>query len=107
MYFIFSNAIAGSAICAFNMTAIMASFNGPYKYQENSGSAWERKHVPYLNRQQCDQPSSNAPHQILDNQRYQLMDDAVQSTTLMPLYTVTLERYVLSKVQMNLSQRFQ
>ncbi|XP_023288888.1 semaphorin-5A, partial [Orussus abietinus] len=88
-----SNAIAGSAICAFNMSAITAAFNGPYKHQENSGAAWARKPVSHHNRQHCGPPPSNAPHQIMDNQRYQLMDDAVQGTTLTPLHTATLERF--------------
>ncbi|XP_017889884.1 semaphorin-5A [Ceratina calcarata] len=89
------NGIAGSAICAFNMTAITASFNGPFKYQENSGAAWERRPVAHHNRQRCDSSEKVAPHQIIDNQRYQLMDDAVQSTMLEPLHTAVLERFTL------------
>lgn len=92
-FYYHSNGIAGSAICAFNMSAIAASFNGPFKYQENAGAAWERRPVPQYNRQHCGSSSNAAPHQIMDNQRYQLMDDAVQSTLLEPLYTATLERF--------------
>ncbi|KAG7200791.1 hypothetical protein KM043_003165 [Ampulex compressa] len=87
------NGIAGSAICAFNMSAISASFNGPFKHQEKSGAAWQRKSVSHKDRQHCGTPSSAPPHRIMDNQRYQLMDDAVQSTTLAPLHTATLERF--------------
>ncbi|XP_011693296.1 PREDICTED: semaphorin-5B [Wasmannia auropunctata] len=87
------NSIAGSAICAFNMSAVAASFNGPFKHQENAGAAWERSPVAHHNRQRCGPPSSTAPHQIMDNQRYQLMDEAVQSSMLGPLHTVTLERF--------------
>ncbi|XP_035740718.1 semaphorin-5A-like isoform X1 [Vespa mandarinia] len=87
------NGIAGSAICAFNMSSIVASFNGPFKHQENLGAAWERRPVPHHNREHCASPSNTAPHLIIDNQRYQLMDDAVQSSTLTPLHTVTLERF--------------
>ncbi|KYQ51466.1 hypothetical protein ALC60_09464, partial [Trachymyrmex zeteki] len=87
------NGIAGSAICAFNMSAVVASFNGPFKYQENAGAAWERRPVAHHNRQRCGSSSDTAPHQIMDNQRYQLMDEAVQSTMLEPLHTVTLERF--------------
>lgn len=89
------NGIAGSAICAFNMSAITASFNGPFKHQENSGAAWERRPVSHHNRQRCGSFANVAPHQIIDNQRYQLMDDAVQSTTLEPLHTALLERFTL------------
>lgn len=88
-----SNGIAGSAICAFNMSAVAASFNGPFKYQENAGAAWERRPVAHHNRQRCGPPSNTAPHQIMDNQRYQLMDEAVQSTMMEPLHTATLERF--------------
>ncbi|XP_043476024.1 semaphorin-5A [Leptopilina heterotoma] len=87
-----NNAIAGSAICAFNMSAILKAFNGPYKYQENSGSTWERQPVPHHNRQHCGQKLNSAPYQIMNNHRYQLMDDAVQSTALKPLHT-SHERY--------------
>ncbi|KAI4798715.1 hypothetical protein KUCAC02_020536, partial [Chaenocephalus aceratus] len=34
------NSIAASAVCAFNLSAISQVFNGPFKYQENSRSAW-------------------------------------------------------------------
>lgn len=88
-----SNGIAGSAICAYNMSAIVASFNGPFKYQENAGAAWERRPVAHHNRQRCGPLSSTASHQIMDNQQYQLMDEAVQSTMLGPLHTATLERF--------------
>ncbi|XP_011264749.2 semaphorin-5A [Camponotus floridanus] len=87
------NGIAGSAICAYNMSAIVASFNGPFKYQENAGAAWERRPVAHHNRQRCGPLSSTASHQIMDNQQYQLMDEAVQSTMLGPLHTATLERF--------------
>uniref|UniRef100_A0A452VBN6 Semaphorin 5A n=1 Tax=Ursus maritimus TaxID=29073 RepID=A0A452VBN6_URSMA len=39
------NSIAASAVCVFNLSAISQVFNGPFKYQENSRSAW----LPYPN----------------------------------------------------------
>lgn len=39
------NSIAASAVCVFNLSAISQAFNGPFKYQENSRSAW----LPYPN----------------------------------------------------------
>lgn len=75
------------------MSAVAASFNGPFKYQENVHAAWERRPVAHHNHQRCGSPSNTAPHQIMDNQRYQLMDEAVQSTMLEPLHTATLERF--------------
>lgn len=77
------------------MSAITASFNGPFKHQENSGAAWERRFVPRHDRQRCGFSADVAPHQIIDNQRYQLMDDAVQSATPEPLHTAILERFTL------------
>ncbi|XP_011301281.1 semaphorin-5A isoform X2 [Fopius arisanus] len=88
-----SNAIAGSAICAFNMTAIASSFNGPFKHQEHSGAAWEKKRVTNHYKQYCGTPVNVPDHQIMDNQRYQLMDDAVQGTTISPLHSTTMERF--------------
>lgn len=88
-----SNGIAGSAICAFNMSAVLASFHGPFKYQENAGAAWEKRRVAHHNRQHCGSPSSSSSHHIVDSYRYQLMDKAVQSTTLEPLHTAILERF--------------
>ncbi|CAD6215680.1 GSCOCG00000493001-RA-CDS [Cotesia congregata] len=88
-----SNAIAGSAICSFNMTAINQAFNGPFKHQEHSGAAWEKKRVPNQYRQHCGRLEQPPAHQIFDNQRYQLMDEAAQGTTSSPLHTTTLERF--------------
>ncbi|MGH0130932.1 UNVERIFIED_CONTAM: hypothetical protein FKN15_003134 [Acipenser sinensis] len=39
------NSIAASAVCVFNLSAVTQVFNGPFKYQENSRSAW----LPYPN----------------------------------------------------------
>lgn len=37
-----SNALLGSAVCVFNMSAFTNTFNGPFKFQENARYAWER-----------------------------------------------------------------
>ncbi|XP_011154550.1 semaphorin-5B isoform X2 [Harpegnathos saltator] len=88
-----TNSIAGSAICAFNMSAVIASFDGPYKYQQKSNSAWERVHdvAHDPNRQRCG-PSFNITSPEV-SKWYQLMDNAVQSTMLEPLHTAILERF--------------
>lgn len=44
-FFSLRNSIAASAVCAFNLSAITQVFSGPFKYQENSRSAW----LPYPN----------------------------------------------------------
>ncbi|KAL1122703.1 hypothetical protein AAG570_003030, partial [Ranatra chinensis] len=76
------NSIAGSAVCAFNMSAVEAAFGGPFKHQKSAGSAWERRSID------LPQPPD---HQLLELSKYQLMDSAVQPTTLTPLYRTTLE----------------
>ncbi|OXU28754.1 hypothetical protein TSAR_006189 [Trichomalopsis sarcophagae] len=90
-----SNSIAGSAICAFNMSSIAAAFDGPYKHQESPGAAWERKHVASHSQYKCGPNSGSGDRQQPrdDYLRYQLMDEAVQSVTPRPLHTATLERF--------------
>lgn len=86
------NSIHGSAICAFNMTAINAAFNGPFLYQEKMSSAWERvenTRTPYG----CKAVSDPARRSNLWR-RYQLMDQAVQAATVQPLYFTKSERFV-------------
>ncbi|XP_063231455.1 semaphorin-5A isoform X2 [Bacillus rossius redtenbacheri] len=85
-----SNSIPGSAICAFNMTAINSAFAGPFKHQSSSGSAWEPHHTPRRHHFEC-QAAAPQSRQLLDSSKYQLMDHAVQPTTLGPLYTGQLE----------------
>ncbi|KAF7993384.1 hypothetical protein HCN44_007887 [Aphidius gifuensis] len=47
------------------MTSIESSFNGPFKHQEHSAAAWEKKRVPNQYRQHCDVPVEQ--HQVMDN----------------------------------------
>lgn len=37
-----TNAIGGSAICAFSMDSIMSTFDGPFKEQESMNANWLR-----------------------------------------------------------------
>ena len=37
---LYSNSIAASAVCAFNLSAITQAFNGPFRSQENPRSTW-------------------------------------------------------------------
>ena len=34
----------GSAVCVYNLTAFDVAFDGPFKYQGDSQSAWTRVH---------------------------------------------------------------
>ncbi|XP_039283043.1 semaphorin-5B [Nilaparvata lugens] len=86
---LFLNSIAGSAICSFNLTAIQAAFNGPFKHQETSGSAWERSvSHQHTRHAQC---LDSATPKMSELSRYQLMDAAVQPVTQDPLYVGKLE----------------
>ncbi|BET01798.1 Sema [Nesidiocoris tenuis] len=79
------NSIAGSAICAFNMSAINAAFAGPFKHQATSTSTWEKKIV------NSQHSSCSGAQALLDSTRYQLMDMAIQPITETPLYHSELE----------------
>mgnify|MGYP005983464147 CR=1 FL=1 len=86
-----SNSIAGSAICAFNLSAIEAAFAGPFKYRENMDSAWGKHSMQHRDHFNC-MSSSRSSH-LLETSKYQLMDSAVQGTTLNPLHIAHLERF--------------
>lgn len=79
-----SNAIAGSAICAFNLTSINSAFAGPFKNQQHRGTSAE-----YYNT--CQQPT-NREHEV-DASKYQLKENAVEPTTQNPLHIAELERF--------------
>lgn len=86
-----SNSMAGSAICAFNLTSINAAFAGPFKYQERTGSSWAKHDAPYQDHFEC-KDSTRSTH-LLETSKYQLMDNAVQATTLSPLHIAETERF--------------
>lgn len=89
------NSIHGSAICAFNMTAINAAFNGPFLYQKSMSSAWEREDNNRAAHGCKPIPDAvGRKNVLLDSRRYQLMDQAVQAATAQPLYFSKSERFV-------------
>lgn len=47
LFFISRNSIHGSAVCAFNMSAINTAFDGPFKFQDSMLSAWSRRELPH------------------------------------------------------------
>uniref|UniRef100_A0A3B3T732 Sema domain-containing protein n=1 Tax=Paramormyrops kingsleyae TaxID=1676925 RepID=A0A3B3T732_9TELE len=85
------NSIAASAVCVFNLSAITQVFNGPFKYQENSRSAW----LPYPNPNpdfQCGtiDYGSNVnltERSLQDAQKFILMQDVVQPLGPRPTFT--------------------
>ncbi|XP_023224670.1 semaphorin-5A-like [Centruroides sculpturatus] len=83
------NSIYGSAICSYNLTAIHRSFNGPFKYQSNPMSSWEKQ----TNAQKHFQCETFVDSQaLIDSEKYQLMDNAVQPSTFYPIYNIELDR---------------
>lgn len=84
------NSIHGSAVCAFSVDSIASAFQGPFKYQKSSTHAWEsvtdKKDVFECGA--SGNQSDNYGHLRL-NSMYQLMDNAVPSTSERP--------YVISK----------
>ncbi|XP_044765447.1 semaphorin-5B isoform X1 [Coccinella septempunctata] len=93
MYAVFTtpnNGIGGSAICAFNLTAINDAFNGPFKYQEGMEAAWHASSTPHREHLEC--KSSTSRH-LIETTKYQLMDSAVQPLTLDPVHIAEKDRY--------------
>ncbi|XP_071451288.1 semaphorin 5c-like [Hetaerina americana] len=96
------NSIAGSAICAFNVSSIEEAFRGRFKHQADPGSAWEPSHSPHIRTHTCEggmtpqhgvqadassDPNPVHPHLLqVDSSRYQLLDTAVKPLTASPLH---------------------
>uniref|UniRef100_UPI00398E5085 semaphorin-5B isoform X1 n=1 Tax=Pristiophorus japonicus TaxID=55135 RepID=UPI00398E5085 len=86
------NSIAASAVCAYNLSAITQTFNGPFRYQENPRSAWLPATNPIPNFQ-CGLLGDHGPNENLterslqDAQRFLLMNDVVQPVSVDPLVT--------------------
>nr|XP_046211417.1 semaphorin-5A-like isoform X1 [Oncorhynchus gorbuscha] len=84
------NSIAASAVCAFNLSAITRVFGGPFKYQENSRSAW----LPYPNPNpdfQCGTIDYGSylnltERNLQDAQKFLLMNEVIQPVQPVPYF---------------------
>uniref|UniRef100_A0AAY4ADZ6 Sema domain-containing protein n=1 Tax=Denticeps clupeoides TaxID=299321 RepID=A0AAY4ADZ6_9TELE len=84
------NSMAASAVCAFNLSAITQVFSGPFKYQENSRSAW----LPYTNPNpdfQCGTIDYGSyvnltERNLQDAQKFILMHEVVQPVSPVPYF---------------------
>ncbi|KAF5272830.1 hypothetical protein FQR65_LT00426 [Abscondita terminalis] len=85
------NAIAGSTICAFNLTSINLAFSGPFKYYKHSGSMWD-KYDSYSDDYLKCKIQPQVKYEV-EASKYQLMDNMVEATTVNPLHLAELERY--------------
>ncbi|XP_032193673.1 semaphorin-5A isoform X3 [Mustela erminea] len=91
------NSIAASAVCVFNLSAISQAFNGPFKYQENSRSAW----LPYPNPNpnfQCGTVDQGlyvnlTERNLQDAQKFILMHEVVQPVTSVPAFMEDNSRF--------------
>lgn len=94
LYGVFStaeNSITGSAICAFNMTSVNASFYGPFKYQPSPSSMWgpvtaDNAHF------HCQDSRGRRREDDLAANKFQLMDKPVLPESPIPLYLLNSER---------------
>ncbi|XP_070970153.1 semaphorin-6D-like isoform X2 [Oncorhynchus clarkii lewisi] len=110
-----ANSIPGSAVCAFYMDDIEKAFNGKFKEQKTSDSAWTpvpEEQVPKPRPGSCagDGPASaykssiNFPDDTLTFiKSYPLMDEAVPSVNDRPCFTRTTSRYKLTQIAVDTS----
>ncbi|XP_077165765.1 semaphorin-5A isoform X6 [Paroedura picta] len=91
------NSVSVSAVCVFNMSAITQVFNGPFKYQENSRSAW----LPYPNPNpgfQCGTMDQGlylnlTERNLQDAQKFILMHEVIQPITPFPYFMEDNSRF--------------
>uniref|UniRef100_A0A673ZXW3 Sema domain, transmembrane domain (TM), and cytoplasmic domain, (semaphorin) 6Ca n=1 Tax=Salmo trutta TaxID=8032 RepID=A0A673ZXW3_SALTR len=110
-----ANSIPGSAVCAFYMDDIEKAFNGKFKEQKTSDSAWTpvpEEQVPKPRPGSCagDGPASayksstTFPDDTLTFiKSYPLMDEAVPSVNDRPCFTRTTSRYKLTQIAVDTS----
>uniref|UniRef100_A0A8C7VXZ7 Sema domain-containing protein n=1 Tax=Oncorhynchus mykiss TaxID=8022 RepID=A0A8C7VXZ7_ONCMY len=110
-----ANSIPGSAVCAFYMDDIEKAFNGKFKEQKTSDSAWTpvpEEQVPKPRPGSCAgdglasayKSSTTFPDDTLTFiKSYPLMDEAVPSVNDRPCFTRTTSRYKLTQIAVDTS----
>ncbi|XP_071380454.1 sema domain, transmembrane domain (TM), and cytoplasmic domain, (semaphorin) 6C isoform X1 [Centroberyx affinis] len=110
-----ANSITGSAVCAFYMDDIEKAFNGKFKEQRNSESAWTPvpdEQVPKPRPGCCAGDGSAAafkssttfPDETLTFiKSYPLMDESVPSVNDRPYFTRTTSRFKLTQIAVDTS----
>ncbi|XP_048880376.1 sema domain, transmembrane domain (TM), and cytoplasmic domain, (semaphorin) 6E isoform X2 [Brienomyrus brachyistius] len=109
------NSITGSAVCTFYMDDIEKAFNGKFKEQRSSESAWTpvpEEQVPKPRPGSCagDGPAASYkssvsfPDDMLSFiKSYPLMDEAVPSVNNRPYFTRTTSRFKLTQIAVDTS----
>ncbi|CAG0917811.1 unnamed protein product [Notodromas monacha] len=82
------NALPGSALCAFSLSDIERSFNGPFKYQPSVNSAWVSVQQGRRVKDHFSCNGSMDETDIMESWKYQLMEKPVAPTTGEPLWKV-------------------
>lgn len=105
-----ANSITGSAVCAFYMDDIEKAFNGKFKEQKNSESAWTpvpEEQVPKPRPGCCAGEGSAASYKSSTTfpddtltfiKSYPLMDESVPSVNDRPYFTRTTSRFKLTQI---------
>lgn len=105
-----TNGIGGSAVCAFNLSAINAAFDeGPFRHREPFDNKWIKKDVKHRKHFTDCRPLTLADSTDIEveSSTNQLMDQAVQASTLNPLNVAELERYTHIAVDMVETNNYQ
>ncbi|KAM4600914.1 sema domain, transmembrane domain (TM), and cytoplasmic domain, (semaphorin) 6C isoform 2-T2 [Polymixia lowei] len=110
-----ANSITGSAVCAFYMDDIEKAFNGKFKEQRNSESAWTpvpEEQVPKPRPGCCAGDGSAAAYKSSTTfpddtltfiKSYPLMDESVPSVNDRPYFTRTTSRFKLTQIAVDTS----
>ncbi|XP_070690917.1 sema domain, transmembrane domain (TM), and cytoplasmic domain, (semaphorin) 6C isoform X1 [Pempheris klunzingeri] len=110
-----ANSITGSAVCAFYMDDIEKAFNGKFKEQKNSESAWTpvpEEQVPKPRPGCCAGEGSAAAYKSSTTfpddtltfiKSYPLMDESVPSVNDRPYFTRTTSRFKLTQIAVDTS----
>uniref|UniRef100_A0A3P9ILC1 Semaphorin-6D n=1 Tax=Oryzias latipes TaxID=8090 RepID=A0A3P9ILC1_ORYLA len=110
-----ANSITGSAVCAFYMDDIEKAFNGKFKEQRNSESAWTpvpEEQVPKPRPGSCAGEGSAAAYKtstafpdetLTFIKSYPLMDESIPSVNDKPFFTRTTSRFKLTQIAVDTS----
>ncbi|XP_043972500.1 sema domain, transmembrane domain (TM), and cytoplasmic domain, (semaphorin) 6E isoform X1 [Gambusia affinis] len=110
-----ANSITGSAVCGFYMDDIEKAFNGKFKEQRNSESAWTpvlEEQVPKPRPGSCAGEGSAATYKSSTTfpdetltfiKSYPLMDESVPSVNDRPFFTRTTSRFKLTQIAVDTS----
>ncbi|XP_061387720.1 semaphorin-2A [Musca vetustissima] len=104
-----TNGLIGSAVCSFHINEVQAAFNGKFKEQSTSNSAW----LPVLNARvpeprpgTCVNDTSNLPDTVLNFIRsHPLMDKAVNHEHSNPVYykrDLVFTKLVVDKIKIDI-----